>query len=58
VTAAQHATQSAALSAPPSGSVLTNQRLLRPWQAGLVLAAYGIALALAGTRLAMRRDVT
>lgn len=41
-----------------SGSVLTNQRLLEPRQAGLVLAAYGIALALAGTRLAMRRDVT
>ncbi len=41
-----------------SGSFLTNQRLLRPWQGGLVLAAYGIALALAGTRLAMRRDVT
>lgn len=41
-----------------SGSVLTNQRLLQPWQGGLVLAAYGIALALAGTRLAMRRDVT
>ncbi len=41
-----------------SGSVLTNQRLLQPWQGGLVLAAYGIALALVGTRLALRRDVT
>lgn len=41
-----------------SGSVLTNQRLLPPWQGGLVLAAYGIVLTLAGTRLAMRRDVT
>lgn len=41
-----------------SGSVLTNQRLLQPWQGGLVLAAYGIALALAGSRLALRRDVT
>jgi ABC-2 type transport system permease protein len=41
-----------------SGSVLTNQRLLQPWQGGLVLAGYGIALALAGNRLAIRRDVT
>jgi ABC-2 type transport system permease protein len=41
-----------------SGSVLTNERLLQPWQGGLVLAAYGIVLALAGSRLAMRRDVT
>jgi ABC-2 type transport system permease protein len=41
-----------------SGSVLTNQRLLQPWQAGLVLAAYAAALALASTRLAVRRDVT
>jgi ABC-2 type transport system permease protein len=41
-----------------SGSVLTNQRLLHPWEGGLVLAAYGIAFALAGTRMAMRRDVT
>jgi ABC-2 type transport system permease protein len=41
-----------------SGSVLTNQRLLQPWQGGLVLAAYGIALALAGNRLAIRPDVT
>jgi hypothetical protein len=41
-----------------SGSVLTNQQLLHPWQGGLVLAGYGIALALAGSRLAMRRDVT
>ncbi len=41
-----------------SGSVLTNQRLLAPWQGGLVLAAYSVALALVGTRLAMRRDVT
>ncbi len=41
-----------------SGSVLTNQRLQQPWQGGLVLAAYGIALALGGSRLALRRDVT
>jgi hypothetical protein len=41
-----------------SGSVLTNQQLLQPWQGALVLAGYGIALALAGSRLAMRRDVT
>jgi ABC-2 type transport system permease protein len=41
-----------------SGSVLTNQRLLQPWQGGIVLAAYGLVFALVGTRLAMRRDVT
>jgi ABC-type transport system involved in multi-copper enzyme maturation permease subunit len=39
------------------GSTLTNQRLLEPWQGGLVLAGYGLVLALAGTRLAIRRDV-
>lgn len=34
------------------------QDFLEPWQGGLVLAGYGVALALAGTRLAVRRDVT
>ncbi len=32
--------------------------LLEPWQGGLLLAAYGLAFALAGTYLAVRRDVT
>jgi ABC-2 type transport system permease protein len=40
------------------GSTLTNQPLLAPWQGGLVLAGYGLAAAAAGTRTAMRRDVT
>jgi ABC-2 type transport system permease protein len=40
------------------GSTLTKQRLLQPWQGGIVLAAYGLVLALAGIRLAIRRDVT
>jgi ABC-2 type transport system permease protein len=40
------------------GSTLTNQRLLQPWQGAIVLAAYGLVLALAGTRLTIRRDVT
>jgi ABC-2 type transport system permease protein len=40
------------------GSTLTNQRLLQPWQGGIVLVAYGLVLALAGTRLTIRRDVT
>lgn len=40
------------------GSTLTNQDLLAPWQGGLVLAGYGILLAVAGTLLTVRRDVT
>lgn len=32
--------------------------LLVPWQGGLVLAAYGILFAVAGSYLAMRRDIT
>jgi ABC-2 type transport system permease protein len=32
--------------------------LLEPWQGGLLLAAYGLAFALAGTYLAVRRDIT
>ena len=34
------------------------RRFLEPWQGGLVLAAYGAVLAVAGTFLAVRRDVT
>jgi hypothetical protein len=37
---------------------LTNQEFLQPWQGGLVLTAYGLAFALAGTLLSIRRDVT
>lgn len=40
------------------GSTLTDQDLLSPWQGGLLLAAYGLALATAGTFLALRKDVT
>jgi ABC-2 type transport system permease protein len=36
----------------------SDQHLLQPWQGGLVLAGYGLALALAGTMLSMRRDIT
>jgi ABC-2 type transport system permease protein len=35
-----------------------NQDFLSPWQGGLVLAAYGLLLATAGTVLTIRRDVT
>ena len=35
-----------------------NQEFLEPWQGGVVLAGYGIALAAAGTFFALRRDVT
>jgi ABC-2 type transport system permease protein len=37
---------------------LTNQEFLQPWQGGLLFAAYGIAFAVAGTLLTVRRDVT
>lgn len=37
---------------------LTTQEYLEAWQGGLVLAAYAIMLAAAGSRLSMRRDVT
>jgi ABC-2 type transport system permease protein len=36
----------------------TNQDFLPPWQGGLVLAAYGLILATAGTVLTTRRDIT
>jgi len=47
----------------PAASALTqvtldDQDFLHPWQGGLALAAYGIAFAVAGTLLAVRRDVT
>jgi ABC-2 type transport system permease protein len=35
-----------------------NQDFLPPWQGGVVLAAYGLVLAAAGTVLTIRRDVT
>jgi len=35
-----------------------NQDFLPPWQGGLVLAAYGLILAAAGTFLTTRRDIT
>jgi ABC-2 type transport system permease protein len=35
-----------------------NQDFLPPWQGGLVLAAYGLLLAAAGTLLTTRRDIT
>jgi ABC-2 type transport system permease protein len=35
-----------------------NQDFLPPWQGGLVLAAYGLLLATAGTALTIRRDIT
>lgn len=35
-----------------------NQEFLAPWQGGLVLAGYGLVFAVAGTFLAVRRDVT
>jgi ABC-2 type transport system permease protein len=41
-----------------TGITLTDQRFLDAWQGGLVLAGYGIVCAVAGTLLAMRRDVT
>lgn len=37
---------------------LNNQDFLSPWQGGLVLAGYGVVLALAGTFLVARRDVS
>ncbi|WP_116047068.1 ABC transporter permease [Amycolatopsis palatopharyngis] len=35
-----------------------NQEFLAQWQGGLVLASYGLAFAIAGTLLTLRRDVT
>jgi ABC-type transport system involved in multi-copper enzyme maturation permease subunit len=36
----------------------SNQHYLQPWQGGLVLAGYGLLLAVTGTLLAVRRDIT
>jgi ABC-2 type transport system permease protein len=41
-----------------TGVNLTNQEFLEPWQGGIALAAYSMAFAVAGTFLAVRRDVT
>lgn len=43
-----------------TGIALVGQEFLQPGQGGLVLAGYGVAFAfaVAGTYLAMRRDVT
>jgi len=35
----------------------SNQHLLVPWLGGVVLLAYGVVFAIAGTFLAVRRDV-
>jgi ABC-2 type transport system permease protein len=40
------------------GSTLTDRQLLQPWQGGILLASYGIALAGAGALIASRRDIT
>jgi ABC-2 type transport system permease protein len=37
---------------------LSNQEYLEAWQGGLVLAGYGLTLALLGTAVAVRRDLT
>lgn len=41
-----------------AGSVLEDRAFLLPWQGGLVLLSYAAVVALAGTALAVRRDVT
>lgn len=50
------------LPGPAAGALtqvsLTNQDFLPAWQGGLVLAGYGLLLALAGARFTIRRDVT
>jgi hypothetical protein len=37
---------------------LRDQEFLEPWLGGLLFVAYGLAFAVAGTYLAIRRDVT
>jgi len=37
---------------------LTTQDYLDPWQGGLLLAGYGLSLAIAGTWVSIRRDIT
>jgi ABC-2 type transport system permease protein len=41
-----------------AGSSSTNFDYLQPWQGGILLAGYGLAFALLGRYLAVRRDVT
>lgn len=41
-----------------TGITLTNQQFLQPWQGGLVLAAYSLVIATAGSYVLSRRDVT
>ncbi|MPZ88626.1 MAG: ABC transporter permease [Nitriliruptorales bacterium] len=41
-----------------SGITLSSREFLEPWLGGVVLAGYGVVLAVAGTFLAVRRDVT
>jgi ABC-2 type transport system permease protein len=47
----------------PAASALTQQALrghdiLAPWHGGLLFAGYGIAVAVAGALLTVRRDIT
>jgi len=41
-----------------TGISLTNQQYLQPWQGGLALASYCLVIAVTGTYLATRKDVT
>jgi ABC-2 type transport system permease protein len=41
-----------------TGASQPRTTLLEPWQGGLLLVAYGVVFAVAGTRLAVRRDVS
>ena len=41
-----------------TGIALTNQQVLQPWQGGAVLATYCLVIAVIGSCLASRRDVT
>lgn len=47
-----------AASSALTGVSQAGQDFLEPWRGGLVLVAYGVAFAVAGTRLSLRRDVT
>jgi ABC-2 type transport system permease protein len=41
-----------------TGIALTNQHYLQPWQGGLVLAIYAVAVVAGGIHLVTRRDIT
>jgi ABC-2 type transport system permease protein len=41
-----------------TGATQPGTTLLEPWQGGLLLIGYGVVFAVAGTRLAVRRDVS